>query len=210
MVFVNHSCKQRIWKHHSSTTKHGGGSNVGSSDFLFLRQPPKNRSSQTVEPPLDLSINVFNYVRKQVRQFERTVISFQTPRKCKLICNHALDLILNRTHADCTANHILTNTDIVSICCHHFIIATGKCDCHVDDFEKMKHHQTNAFISNHLLEIDHFTHWRHLGASELFHFLLHRGSVVHGFFSMWVINRRMTIHCTKTHDKHHQHHILLL
>ena len=50
-------------------------------------------------------------------------------------------------------------------------------------------HQTNAFISNHL-EIDHTTYWRHLGASELFHFLVHRGSVVHGFFSMWVVNRR--------------------
>ena len=151
----------------ASTAKERIFSNSGTSLGLSMSSTMSGNRSGSLKGPLSRS---------------------RTPGKCKYIRSHVVDLILKRVHTDYTANQMLTNTYIVSICCHQFIIAMGKCNCHVNSLEKMDH-QTNPFISNHL-EIDRTTYWCHLGASELFHFLVHRGSVVHGFFSMWVVNRR--------------------
>lgn len=77
-----------LWTIHAKNTSQStalpnhGGLNIGYSDFLFRINC--QRTDLLEQWNLPWTINVCNYVRKQVRQFERTVISFQNTRKVQI------------------------------------------------------------------------------------------------------------------------------
>lgn len=68
----------------STTLPNHGGWNIGYSILIFCSRVNCQRTDLLEQWNLPWTINVFNYVRKQVRQFARTVISFQNTRKVQI------------------------------------------------------------------------------------------------------------------------------